>query len=177
MSHFQLHVLKGIAIYTEIVTELVDFFHYEKRPQNQLLFMKINRPVWEITIYKKEECWLTSYWVINQVWKQPNRCCWTLLNAPAMSEKKLFRPSAWVRIARQIQQPPYARPCDRGSSIMLSLGAKKCPPKKKLSKQEPIVIKLNLDLGLFPNCRLLPTLLLLRTHKKTASIKESRVWK
>ena len=40
MSHFQLHVLKGIAIYTEIVTELVDFFHYEKRPQNQLLFMK-----------------------------------------------------------------------------------------------------------------------------------------
>ena len=34
MSHFQLHVLKGIAIYTEIVTELVDlriFFHLWKK--------------------------------------------------------------------------------------------------------------------------------------------------
>ena len=50
-----------------------------------------------------------------------------------MSGKKLFRPSAWLRIVRQIQ-PPYARPCDRGSSIMLSLGAKKCPPKKETIK-------------------------------------------
>ena len=55
---------------------------------------------------------------------------------------------------------------------------KKVPPKKETIKTRTHSYKLNLDLGLFPNCRLLPTLLLLRTHtKKTASIKESRVGK
>ena len=41
MSHFQLHVLKGIAIYTEIVTELVDlciFFHLWKKTAKSTSF-------------------------------------------------------------------------------------------------------------------------------------------
>ena len=71
--------------------------------------------------------------------------------------------------ARQLQ-PPYARPCDRGSSIMLSLGAKKCPPKKKLSKQAHSY-KLP-RLGAFPNRRLAAhTSSQSRTHKKRLQLK------
>ena len=91
-----------------------------------------------------------------------------LNSTPPMLEKKLFRPSAWVQPGSSNHHMPDH--CDRGSSIMLSLGEKKCPPKKKLSKQAHSY-KLP-RLGAFPNHRLAAhTSSQSRTHKKRLQLK------